>query len=563
MFSVRPKPPVEIQDALKDYDFLTQRLLYFRGITTKESAEAFLKKQWVTNDPFAYSEMRKGVERILDAMERNEMIGIYSDYDCDGIPAAAVLYSTLSAFGYKNVIHYVPNRNVDGFGLNDVGIKKMIDARVSVVCILDCGTSDVENMDKFKNANIDTIVLDHHLPNEKTPDTYAMINPVLEKDIEEPFPCAAGVTFLFVQALIIVANEKEVKNAPSVGWEKWQLDIVAMATMSDMVPLNGLNRQLVHHGIMVAKKSPRPGLQALCAELKISQQNITQEDFTFYIIPRINAASRMGNAEQAFKLLSTDDIAEAMSIARELTFLNNKRKSVVASMVRKAKTQASEKNMNHSVWVFGDRAWKPSLVGLVAQRIMDVYGKTVFVWGQSEDSKDTIKGSCRSKTQNTFELMQKLPDLFEEVGGHAMAGGFTLKHGAEVLLEEELNKVCDKVCDKVVNENEVQIVDGEASIKDIKDILDISVLFSPFGKNNEQIIVALKDCSLEKMAKFGKSGEHTRYVFRDSTGYVDGITFFDDDEKKYAEGDAIKGVIGMVEFDAYKNKPRIRVMNII
>lgn len=559
MFSIRQNPPKDIQDIFQGYEILTQRLLYARGITTKEEAEIFLQKRWEDVDPFMYKEMQKGIDRILEAIKNNETIGIYSDYDCDGIPAAAALYSTFRAFNYDNVVYYVPNRNVDGFGLNEIGIKKMVDFGVRVVCILDCGTSDADNMEKFVNAQIDTIVLDHHLPGKKIPRSYAMINPTLEESVTEHYPCASGVTFLFIKALIYMANKIGVKNAPNYGWEKWQLDIVAMATMSDMVSLQGFNRQLVYYGLSVARKSPRPGLQALCAELKISQRFLTQEDFMFYIIPRINAASRMGNAESAFKLLTTDDIVEAREIARELTLLNNKRKTTVASMVRQAKKQALNKNKDNKVWVFGNRDWKPSLVGLVAQKMMDVYGKTLFVWGQGEDAKNTIKGSCRSKTHNTFDLMQKLPELFEEAGGHTMAGGFILVKGAEVLLEEELNKVCDKE-----NREEVScMVDDEIDIKEIDSVLDIGKVFSPFGQNNEQIVVALKDCLLEKIIKFGKSKEHTKYVFKRGYILVEGITFFDSIENKYKEGDAIQTIIGIIEFDTYKKKSRIRVMKII
>ena len=561
MYTIRKNPPKEIQDALQMYDTLTQRLLYARNITTQEEAEFFFKKEWATINHHQYKNIEKAVKRILDAVEKEETVGIFSDYDCDGIPAAAVLFSVLHALGHRSIVYYVPDRNSEGFGLSEKGVRKMIDSGVSVVCILDCGTANPKEIEEMEQNGLHTIIIDHHLAGERVPNTFAMINPTIE-NIEQPHPCAAGVMYIVIQALIQEANKrKKRKNLPT-GWEKWQLDIVGLATVSDMVPLRGINRQLVHYGLQVFRKSPRPGIQALCNALHLNQQKVTQDDLSFSIIPRINAASRMGKAETAFRLLTTDSIEEAMSLTETLTNLNNKRKTAVATMVREAQKQAKNKNKEKKVWVFGSRKWKPSLVGLVAHTLADTHKKTVFVWGQAEtEEKTTIKGSCRSMYCDVFSLMKNTPNVFAEAGGHKNAGGFTLNEGAEIYLEEVINKVEGVQEEK----SEECLIDSECSVDEVAKIYALHEKFAPFGIKNEMIRIAIPKCTIYKKILFGKKKNHIRYTLTDGTGYIDGIAFFvkEDKEIDVDANQTMRAVIGQVEMDTFRNKPQIKVIKCI
>ena len=560
MYTVRENPPENIQENLKKYDPLTQRMLYAGGITSSKEAESFFKKEWNDIDAYQYRDMEKAVQRIIAAIVNKETIGIYSDYDCDGIPAAAALHTTLNAFGHKAITYYVPDRNTQGFGLNSEGIRKMRENNVSVMNVLDCGTAEPERINEIQQAGIDVIILDHHLPGEKTPEAFALINPAVEKGIEPPHPCAAGVVYGFIQAIIQQAQEMPIEKKPRPGWEKWQLDIIALATLSDMVPMHGINRQLTHYGIHVIKKSPRPGIKALCELLRIQQQKLTQDDLAFMIIPRINAASRMGDARTAFELLTTDSIEAAKRCVKKLTNLNNKRKTTVASMVKKANKQAETKKANKEVWVFGDRQWKPSLAGLVAQKLSETYEKTVFVWGQGGDeSKTVIKGSCRSKKHDTFKMMQEAKDMFTESGGHKQAGGFTLVKGGELQLEDRLNETSSAKETKA----EIYQIDGECQISDIPTMLDVCKKFSPFGEKNEQVHIALPKCQVKKVEQFGKNKEHMRYIFSDETGDVHGVSFFAKKENDAEKTKERQTVIGPVEWDTFLNKPRIRVLKLL
>ena len=561
MYKVRENPPKEIQDALQAYDALTQRLLYARNITTQTEAEKFFKREWIAINPNQYKDIKKATHRILDAVEKKETIGMFSDYDCDGIPAAAALFATLIALGHKDIVYYVPNRNTEGFGLSQKGVQKMIDSNTSVVCVLDCGTASPREIAKMEQHGIHTIVIDHHLAEETPPNAYAMINPTIE-GVEQPHPCAAGITYITIQALIQEAQQRKNLKKPPIGWEKWQLDIIGLATLSDMVPLHSINRQLVHYGLQVFKKSPRPGIQALCNTLKIDQKKITQDDLSFSIIPRINAASRMGEAEMGFKILTTDSIEEAMDLAKTLSNLNNKRKSTVAAMVRTAQKQAETKDKEKAVWVFGSREWKPSLVGLVAHKIADTHNKTVFVWGQGgTEEKAVIKGSCRSTNCNIFKLMKNTPKVFAEAGGHKQAGGFTLNDGAEVLLEDALNETQDNKEDTA----EETIVDYECSVNDAIAAHKLCEKFAPFGIKNEAISIAIPKCTIHRKSVFGKNGDHVRHTLTDGTGYIDSIAFFAKENKDIAaeQGQTLRAVIGHLETDTFQNKPQIRVIRCI
>lgn len=559
MYTVRKNPPKEIQDALQIYDTLTQRLLYERNITTQEKAEVFFKKEWAAINPYQYKDMEKAVRRILDAVEREEVIGIYSDYDCDGIPAAAALHSTLHALGHKNSIYYVPDRNSEGFGLSKKGVNKMIDSGASVVCVLDCGTSSPGEIAEMEQKGIETIIIDHHLAGEEIPSAFAVLNPTTEK-IKQPHPCAAGVTYIVIQALIQEAHKRKNKEKPPLGWEKWQLDIIGMATLSDMVPLHGINRQLAHYGLQVFRKSPRPGVQALCSALKIDQQKATQDDLSFSIIPRVNAASRMGEAEMAFRLLTTNNINEAMMLTEHLTKLNNKRKTTVATMVRAAQKQAQNKNEEKTVWVFGSREWKPSLVGLVAHKLADTHKKTVFVWGQAEtEEKTVIKGSCRSLHRDVFSLMRDTSGMFIEAGGHKNAGGFTLKDGAEMVLEEALNKT--EGTQKEKEGNEKYPVDCECTIDKIGEIYTLYKQFAPFGMKNEVIRIAIPQCTIHKKVTFGKKGDHIRYTLADGTGFIDAIAFFAKDNKDIDAdiNQTMQAIVGHIETNTFRNTLQIKI----
>ena len=349
-YSVRDEILEEVSKELGKYPEILKKLMFYRGIKTEKEAEKFLNPIFEeNNDPFKMLGMDIAVERILKAIEKEQKIVIYSDYDADGIPGAVILHDFFKKIGYKNFTNYIPHRVLEGFGLNDEVIDEFAKNKVDLIITIDCGIADVEEAEKIKKYKIDLIITDHHLPRidgtnppsrvrfgeamEELPYALSILDSK-QKHCKYPDKnlCGAGVAFKLVQALIEKYNNKGEKIG--LGWEKWLLDMVAIATVSDMVPLVGENRLLAYYGLKVLRKSPRPGLQRLLSIIKIDQKNITEDDISFMISPRINAASRMGNPEDAFNMLTTKDDNEALKYAFHLNKINDERKGIVAVMVK-------------------------------------------------------------------------------------------------------------------------------------------------------------------------------------------------------------------------------------
>ncbi|KXJ98316.1 MAG: Single-stranded-DNA-specific exonuclease RecJ [Parcubacteria bacterium OLB19] len=327
-----------------------------------------------------------------------------------------------SVIGYKNFVNYIPHRHYDGFGLSSkavLGIKEKYNP--SLIITIDCGTVDLEAIKLAKDNKIDVIVTDHHEPKAELPEAVAIVNPKVGNTYPFTGLCGAGVVFKLIQALIARGNF----SIPS-GVEKWWLDMVGVATIADMVPLRDENRVFALYGLKVLRKTRRPGLQKLLRKQKIDPQYLSEDDIGFTIGPRINAASRMDNPEDAFLLLATKDEDEAEMRVLHLEKLNTERKATVALMTKEAHKRLELLEEVPKVLVFGSPSWRPSLVGLVANKLAEEYNRPAFLWGR--DGNGMLKGSCRSGGDvSVVRLMEATPEIFHEFGGHHMSGGFTVK----------------------------------------------------------------------------------------------------------------------------------------
>jgi single-stranded-DNA-specific exonuclease len=520
----------ETEGALLAYSPLVRRLLQARHITTDSEAEIFLNPNWErdTHDPFLMKDMKKIVKRILHAIAHSEKIVLWSDYDMDGIPGAVLLYDFFKTIGYEHVQHYTPHRNKEGFGLNTQGIDEMAEKGATLIITIDCGTNDVEHVAYAREKNIDVIITDHHLPLEVLPDAYAILNPK-QKDCayEEEMLCGAGVVFKLVQAMLVSLRmeNSSALQIPTSGWEKWLLDMVGMATVADMVPLIGENRALAYFGLVVLRKSRRLGLHALFKKARANQRNLTEDDIGFTIAPRINAASRMGHAKDAFTLLASTDVLEAEALAHKLESINNERKIIVATMKREIKRKLDKLSDLKPVIVLGNPEWKPSLLGLVAGSLTEEYKRPIFLWGREEGV--IIKGSCRSDGScSVFDLMSEVSERFIEFGGHAFSGGFSLEDAQVHTLESVLSDAYIRIAQNEHSEHKVY--DEVLLIDDViwstyKEV----ARFAPFGKGNEKPVFLFHEAVLEHVRTFGKGNEHLEFSFKKTDGnLVKAIRFF-------------------------------------
>jgi single-stranded-DNA-specific exonuclease len=527
-------------------DALMEQICSDRGLTDLETRALFCNPNYEsgTHDPYLLVDMEKAVERLLSAQKKNEKVAIYSDFDCDGIPGAVVLHDGLTRLGFTDLEVYIPHRDKEGYGLHKHALKDLKERGVSLVITIDLGTVAYESAKYGKEIGLDIIITDHHELRyedgaEVLPEAIAVINP---KRGEYPYPhlCGAATIWKVTQALV-GARRNEGLEVP-LGWEKWLLDMVAIATIGDMVPLQGENRTLAHFGLKVLRKSPRPGLQALVRLAKARQEELTEDDIAFLFAPRINAASRMGSPLLAFRLLSTKDDSEAIRLAEELDDLNKERKSVVAHVAKEVRAKMKERVFDGGCLVMGSPDWKPSLLGLVSTNILDGKKGMVCMWGR--DGEGSLKGSCRADGISVVEVFTRAKDSLKDYGGHHASGGFSVSDTSIHTLSESFQKAYQSILDeKKVKElmvSEGVIGSGDA-ISELQDESEKRYLLNhglvgatfykslnqlaPFGMENKKPRFVLEGVVMSQK-QFGKAKEHYEIVTESDGRQVKSICFF-------------------------------------
>jgi single-stranded-DNA-specific exonuclease len=564
-YSVRKPISEKLREELKEYPDLTAQLLGSRGIKTKEEAHNFLNPNYETGiyNPFLMEGMDRAVDRILKAIEDEEHIVIYSDYDCDGVPGGVILHDFFKKIGYEHFSNYIPHRHEEGYGLNISAIEGFVLKQTKVLITVDCGIADDKPIDRANELGIDVILTDHHLENDKKPKPYVILNPNQKADKTYPFKglCGAGVAWKLVQGLIQKGDFGLVD-----GWEKWLLDMAGLSTIADMVPLQNENRVIAYYGLQVLRKSSRPGLQQLCQKTKVKQNHITEDDIGFMIAPRINAASRMAHPEEAFKLLSTTDVIEGGKLAEYLDKINNERKGIVAAMSKKVHERIKNLDEEKDLIVIGNPDWKPALVGLVANNLAEELKKPVFIWGR--DSGDVIKGSCRSDgSLNLVEFMTSIPNVFIDAGGHKFSGGFSVREERihdfeEVLVDAFLKYPKDEV-------DKSEEVDAKLHIDDVNwQTYGVIEKMAPFGVGNQKPLFLFENLLINEVKHFGKEKNHLQLGFINGSGkQVNCIAFFktsDHFEKEIIEGKKVN-LIGALEKSLFRGFPelRLRIVDIL
>jgi single-stranded-DNA-specific exonuclease len=499
---------------------LTKTLLEKRGITDLALQERFLFPDYTrdTHDPFLILNMERAIARIRAAMEANERIVVFGDYDCDGIPGSVILHDLFIKIGYKNFLNYIPHRHIEGYGLNALAIEQFAQGGTKLMITVDCGITDVDEVALAQELGIDVIVTDHHLPQAVLPPAYVVINSKQVGDnYPDPMLCGAGVAFKLAQALLLSGNFKHVQE----GWEKWLLDMAGLATIADMVPLQNENRVLAYYGLKVLRRSPRPGLQALLREAGVDQRYLTEEDVGFTIGPRINAASRMDIPFRAFELLSTTDPEDASARAKQLAGLNDERKREVARMMKEAKKVLRERELR-TVIVIGNPSWRVGVVGIVANQLAETFDRPVFVWGKqgSEDGSRAIKGSCRSDGRvNLVDLMVAVTDgIFIDKGGHEFSGGFSIAHEHIHELEDALVEAHGRI-EKKESTKGIVAIDAELTLGEVNEETFRAVdLLAPFGVGNPKPTFLFRDVVIDVVIQFGKEKNHLRLMLSNDEG---------------------------------------------
>ena len=563
-------PLSENHELLTRYSSLISQLLVNRGIHTIKDAKTFITPQYEDNhDPFLMYNLKQATERIHTAITKNQKITIYADYDADGIPGAVVLASLLDVIKFSNYNIYIPHRHDEGFGVHVDALEKIKSDGTKLVITIDVGITGHDATNWCKEHNLELIVTDHHLPlqdddgNEYLPDTL-VVNPKQSGcSYPEPMLCGTGVIFKVVQGFL--NRYRDTYNVPE-GYEKWMLDMVGIATISDMVPLLGENRTFAYYGLKVIKKTKRIGLKKLIWDAGISIDHLNEEDIGFGISPKLNAASRMSHPEEALAVLRAQNDIQATMAVKHLISLNNNRKKLVAQTTKKAYGKLANRTLG-DVIVVGSPDWQAGVLGLVASKIVERYQKRVFVW--SEEGGE-IKGSCRSYNgTHLVDLMNATePDTFIQFGGHAEAGGFSCAKKEIHFLEERLNTAFATL-PKNNHDAETLVIDAEINLDDINDELYHQIeQLAPFGVGNPKPLFMFKNVTPITVNQFGKTKEHVEIYFSQSNGqHVRAIAFFktpNDFEKVPQLGIAIN-LLAHLEHSVFmgKHELRLKIVDII
>ncbi len=543
------------------HDELVSHLLLSRGVAA-DAHHTFLNPDYDRDqaDPFLLPDMEAAVDRLFKALVGHEHVAVWSDYDCDGIPGGVLLTDFFRMMGLQ-VTHYIPHRHLEGYGLNNDGIDELKRAGVSLIVTVDLGTTEVAEIAHAKSLGIDVIVTDHHLvqADHPLPECVALINP---KRAENRYPfdgfCGAGVAWKLVQAIL-----KRDRSIMGEGQEKWLLDLVGIATLSDMVPLVGENRMLAHSGLRVMRRNRRPGLTSLLKLLRISAGSLTEDDVTFMVSPRINAASRMDNPHIAARMLSAKTEAEGAELAAQLNHINDERKGLVAATVKEVNKRMEEKGMIESpVIVMGNPNWRPGILGLVANSLVEAHGKPVFLWGR--EGGEELRGSCRSVAGvNIVELMSGARDVFGHFGGHAASGGFSVREDMVHELGVRLAQAHAALASAGARETEV-VVDRELSFGELSHAHAALKKLAPFGIGNEKPLFMFQDVTIAGTKAFGKQQNHLSATFEQGGKRVEGVSFFSTPESfqtVVSPGQRVD-VVGHVESD-WRGQPRIRIVDVL
>ncbi len=526
-----------------------------------EDHQTFLAPMYELGDLWAFTDMERAVTRLKRAVDNGEQIGIYADYDCDGIPGAVVLLDLFKKIGVSDRVHiYIPDRHDEGYGVSKIGIDALEANGVSLMITVDVGITALAEIADAQSRGIDVVLTDHHQPLPEFPAAYAVVHPAKGSYINQD-PCGAAVAFYLVCAFL---ERYGTDYGVPVGWEKWLLDLVGFATLSDMVPLVGENRMLAYYGLQVIKKTRRIGLRLLLEKNNIYLNNLTETDLTFTVAPRLNAASRMDTPMLAFDLLATDDPTRAHQIVCTLEEINTLRKTLVAQITKAAHATIEHRALGGGlgeIVVVGNPDWRPAVLGLVANKLVETYGKSFFVWGEAGDG--SIKGSCRMIDEHHAALLfQALPEgMVLHAGGHQAAGGFAVAKDKIHFLEDALNQALTLVDHTADTTHSVEAIELPLACATARH-LGVVRRFAPFGVGNTEPMFLFEQVRVVSTKRFGKQKEHLEAMLQDETGSATSFTFFAPDAliEKLAPG-AIVSVLGTLEA-GWRGGVRVRIKEV-
>lgn len=500
-WKILPRAPADYLKGMGLHPLAAQ-LLHNRGIANVTEAQAFFDVDDLASqgDPFIIPDMGRAVSRIQRALLSGETMAVFGDFDADGICGTVLLVEGLSRLGAQ-VIPYIPHRVQEGYGLNPVSLDSLAGQGVSLVITVDCGISDVAEVDYGRRIGLDIIITDHHTVPPELPKALAVVNP---KRIDSAYPhyqlAGVGVAFKLMQALFrSLGKEHMVEEL---------LDVVTVGTVADMVPLLGENRYLVKTGLKSLEKTSRVGLQEMMRTSGLLSRDIDTQAISWSIAPRLNAPGRLDHAVAGYRLLVTDSVAEAQQLALDLEEANAQRQKLTSDFLLKAKEQLVLDGTDAAVLIVGGVGYPPGVAGLIAGKLAEEFYRPSLVF---ETSDEMSKGSARSIPEfNMVSALMECGHILERFGGHPMAAGFTVRNSQIAELKDTLLQIATRrlagidLCPSLTIEAEVQL----SSIN--SEVLKTIQKFAPFGNSNPVPVFLSRGVKVLQSSPVGNGSKHLK-----------------------------------------------------
>ena len=503
---VKDPVPEAVRQELEGYPPILQQLLYNRNVLTSRDAEIYINKAGPLHTPSQLTGMETAVKRILEAIANSEPIAVYGDYDVDGVTATVLLVQALQSLR-ADVRGFIPNRFEEGYGLSKEPLQKLYDEGIRLIITVDCGIRSGREVAFCNELGMDIIITDHHEPRGEVPAALAVICPKQEGDLyPEKNLAGVGLAFKLTEALY-----HEVTSHTTL--ESDFLDLVAVGTVADIVPLTGENRTLVKAGLQRIKLQQRLGLRALAGVASTNLSTITTRDIGFGLGPRLNASGRMETAQMAYDLLMASDPLEASRLAQQLDDLNRSRQEMTRAHVERAEQLVAEQPDADIIIAF-DPEFNKGIVGLVASKLVEHFYRPSIV-GQIENGE--IRASCRSIPEfHITRALDECAELFDHHGGHSMAAGFTLF--AE--FEDEFNKRMREIASRELKGLDLcpeLDIDMELPLESVspREVFDALAKIEPAGQGNPEVVFCSRSVQVYRYSTVGKDGSHLRMTLKD------------------------------------------------
>ena len=523
-WNISPHISPEADSALAAFPPLLRQVLFNRGFADDPSARAYLRGEPNSNtDPYQMTDMSTAIDRIRYAIQNNEPVAIYGDYDVDGVTATALLVETLKKLG-ADVRGYIPNRFDEGYGLNNNALDELKADGVKLVITVDCGIRSPAEAAHAQTIGLDLIISDHHHPDDDNlPPALAVINPKRHGDIYPDKDLAGvGIAYKIAEALLSDDGQSSVGNGQLL---KSLLDLVALGTVADLAPLVGENRVLVKKGLKQMRQTTRQGLFSLAAVADISLSKVNAGNIGFGLGPRLNAAGRLKEALAAFELLTTTDVFRAGELAQQLDMQNRERQRITRDMQARAEEMVISEDPNAYLFFAAHEDFNSGVVGLAASRLTEKYYRPAIVASKGEEE---TRGSCRSIPEfHITDALDQCADLLVRHGGHAAAAGFTVKNENITALVSRLKAIAEE---KLSGSELKPIVtaDAEVDLSEMRpEVFEKGLKYlEPTGYGNREASFVARNVKVKNSRIVGSDGKHLKMSLEDAKGVAhDAIGF--------------------------------------